>query len=344
MDVFTLANARGMEVRFIAYGGAIVSIRVPDRNGSFADVTPGFDSPDDYALDGRFFGALIGRYANRIAGAQFMLDGRRYVLPPNEGVNQLHGGPHGFHRVTWNVRPMGTRKAAAELRHRSKDGDQGFPGTLDVRVTYDVTDDNELVVDYHATTDVPTPVNLTQHTYFNLAGHDAGDILEHELTLNASHFSPVDAALLPAGSMQSVAGTPFDFKTPRRIGERIDHNDEQLAVGHGYDHNFVLDRAADGELAFAARVCEPRSGRVMEIFTTEPGIQFYSGSGVGADRAGKNGHVYARNAAFALEPQHFPDSPNHPEFPSTILRPGDEYRSRTVYRFSTTRHPPRSEI
>ena len=337
MDDFTLSNVRGMEVRFIAYGGAIVSIRVPDRNGVFADVTPGFDSPNDYANDGRFFGALIGRYANRIAGARFTLDGRQYALTSNEGENQLHGGPNGFHRATWQVAQSDRSKAV--LSHRSPDGDQGFPGPLDARVTYAVTDDNELIVDYSAIADAPTPVNLTQHAYFNLAGHDAGDILDHELTLGASHFSPVDASLIPVDAMRSVEGTPFDFRTPHRIGERIDQSNEQLSIGHGYDHNFVIDRSGDGELAFAARVHEPRSGRVLEIFTTEPGVQFYSGSGVGSDRAGKGGYVYARTAAFALEPQHFPDSPNRLDFPSTILRPGEEYRSRTVYRFSISRHP-----
>ena len=336
MDVYTLANSRRMEVRFIPYGGIVVSIRVPDRNGKIADVTTGFDSPEEYAHDGRFFGALIGRYANRISGACFMLDGRRYSLTPNERGNQLHGGPDGFHRAAWIVAVRGSE---AELTHRSPDGDQGFPGTLDVRVNYSVTDGNELVVEYSAVTDAPTPVNLTQHAYFNLAGHDAGDILDHELTLNASHYLPVDAALLPAGPMRSAVATPFDFRAPHRIGERIDQADEQLVVGHGYDHNFVIDRVDDKQLVLAARVHEPRSGRVLEILTTEPGIQFYSGSGVGGGCAGKGGHVYARNAAFALEPQHFPDSPNHPEFPSTILRPGQEYRSRTVYRFATT--PPR---
>ena len=338
MDVFTLANACGMEVRFIAYGGIIVSIRVPDRDGVLADVTPGYDSLDDYRRDGRFFGAIIGRYANRIARSRFTLDGVEYALTENEGENHLHGGPGGFHRATWRVAPFEHPSAGAVLSHRSDAGDQGFPGTLDARVTYALTDDNELIVDYCATTDAPTPVNLTQHAYFNLAGHDAGDVLDHELTLNASHFMPVGAALLPAGPMRSVSGTPFDFTAPHRIGERIHEADEQLAIGHGYDHNFVLDRRDASELALAARVYEPRSGRVLEILTTEPGIQFYSGSGIGGGAPGKGGYVYTGNAALALEPQHFPDSPNHPEFPSTILRPGDEYRSQTVYRFSTAQN------
>jgi len=334
MEAFTLTNVHGMEVRFIAYGGIIVSVRIPDRRGVFADVTPGYDSLDDYMRDGRFFGAIVGRYANRIANARFELDGTEYILTPNEGSNQLHGGPNGFFRATWRVEVPRGSSDLAHLYYRSVAGDQGFPGTLDVKVTYSVTNDNELVVDYGATTDAPTPVNLTQHTYFNLAGHDAGEILDHELTLYAHLFTPVNDALLPSGAARPVTGTAFDFTSPHRIGERIDQDDEQLIVGHGYDHNFVLDRGASEIPALAARVHEPRSGRMMEILTTEPGIQFYSGSGLADGPPGKNGYRYKPNGAFALEPQHFPDSPNHPEYPSTILRPGDEYRSRTVYRFS----------
>src|SRR5512133_3730978 len=334
METFTLANERGMEVRFIAYGGIIVSVRVPDRNGVFADVTPGYDSLEAYEQDGRYFGALIGRYANRIGGARFSLDGVEYALTPNERGNQLHGGPGGFHRVTWRVAPFRNPRAGAVLSHRSDDGDQGFPGTLDVRVTYRLTQANELIVDYEAATDAPTPLTMTQHAYFNLAGHDAGNICDHELTLFATHFTPVDAELIPTGEVRSVAGTPFDFTTPHRIGDRIEERDEQLRVGYGYDHNFVLDERATEEPVIAARLCDPNSGRVMEIFTTEPGIQFYSGSGLEGGSVGKGGHAYTRNAALALETQHFPDSPNHPEFPSTILRPGELYRSRTMYRFS----------
>jgi aldose 1-epimerase len=339
MDAFTLANAHGMEVRFIALGGAIVSVRVPDRRGVFVDITPGHDSVDAYEQDGRFFGAIIGRYANRIAGARFTLDGVEHELSPNERGNQLHGGPAGFHRAQWRVAPFHEPCDGAVLYHWSDAGDQGFPGTLHARVTYQVTDDNELIVDYSAITDAPTPVNLTQHTYFNLAGQDAGSILDHELTIRASSFIPVNAALLPSGPPRPVVGTSFDFTTPHRIGERIDASDEQLVFGHGYDHNFVLDRVDGPDTGFSspvARVSDPASGRVMEIFTTEPGLQFYSGSGLGDGPPGKGGRAYARNAALALEPQHFPDSPNHPEYPSTILRPGNEYRSRTVYRFSTS--------
>jgi aldose 1-epimerase len=335
MQAFTLTNTHGMEVRFIPYGGCIVSIRVPDLDGVFADVTPGYDSLGAYERGGHYYGALIGRYANRIAGARFDLDGKTYLLTPNEGANQLHGGPGGFHRVTWRVAPLHDGRVGAVLSHRSDAGDQGYPGTLDARVTYMLTDDNELVVDYSAIADAATPVNLTQHAYINLAGHDAGDVFDHELTLYASHFTPVDAALIPTGEIRSVAATPFDFTTPHRIGARIDESDEQLLIGHGYDHNFVLDPRNPAELALAARLYEPRSGRMLEVLTTEPGVQFYSGSGLDGGPVGKGGHIYGRNSALALETQHFPDSPNHPEFPSTILRPGEEYRSRTVYRFST---------
>lgn len=319
----------------MAYGGTIVSIRVPDRNGVFADVTTGFDSLDAYVNDGRFFGAIVGRYANRIAHGQFTLDGVVHQLARNEGENQLHGGAGGFHRAIWRVEPFERDGiSGAVLRHRSPAGDQGFPGTLDATVTYSLTGDNALSIDYRASTDAPTPVNLTQHAYFNLAGHDAGDILSHALALNASQFTPVDAKLIPTGVIQSVTGTPLDFTTPHEIGARIHQDDHQLRLGGGYDHNFVIDRAGDGDLDVAATVSEPTSGRVLDVLTTEPGIQFYAGRGLSGGALGKGGHAYARYGAFALETQHFPDSPNRPAFPSTILRPGEEYRSTTVYRFS----------
>jgi aldose 1-epimerase len=335
VDSFTLTNAAGMEIRFLAYGGTIVSMRVPDRHGVLADVTPGFDSVEDYLTDGRFFGALVGRYANRIAGGRFRLDGVAYELSKNEGPNQLHGGPRGFDKATWRVTPFETEyTAGAVLRHRSPAGDQGFPGTLEARVTYTLTNDNAFIIDYRAIADEATPVNLTQHVYFNLAGHDAGEILDHELALNASHFTPVDAALIPTGEIAPVRGTPFDFTTPQRIGARIHVNDEQIRLGNGYDHNFVIDRRTPDDLDVAARVYEPTSGRVLEIVTSEPGVQFYSGSGLAGGASGKGGHRYVRSGAFALETQHFPDSPNQPRFPSTILRPGEEYRSQTAYVFS----------
>lgn len=299
-----------------------------------ADVTPGYDSLDDYARDNMYLGAIIGRYANRIAGSRFALDGVRYAVAPNEGENQLHGGPGGFHQVLWNVEPIGKPGTAAVLTHRSPGGDQGYPGSLDVRVTYSVTSDNELVVDYHARASEATPVNLTQHTYFNLAGHDSGNVLDHELTLDSSHYTPVNRVLIPTGAIVPVRGTPFDFTKPRRIADGVGATDEQILIGHGYDHNFVLDGAVTGDIRFAARLFEPRSGRMLEIFTTEPGIQFYSGGGFGRGPRGKGGRNYRPNAAIALETQHFPDSPNHAEFPSTILRPGHEFRSRTVYKFS----------
>lgn len=333
MDVFTLTNTSGMEVRFMAYGGTIVSVRVPDRNGLRADLCPGFDSLDEYVKDGRFFGALIGRYANRIARGRFVLDGVTHQLSQNEGENQLHGGGGGFFRATWRVTLLRNGEStSAVLSHRSPAGDQGYPGTLDARVTYTLTNENALVIDYAAVTDAATPVNLTQHAYFNLAGDDAGEIFDHELMLNASHFTPVDDQLIPTGAILPVRGTPLDFTTPRAIGARA--ADGGRLLGGAYDHNFVIDREDSTALVLAARVYEPRSGRVLEVFTTEPGIQLYTGGGLADGAPGKGGYAYVRYGAFALETQHCPDSPNQPGFPSTILRPGEEYRSKTVYRFS----------
>ncbi|MEJ7812506.1 MAG: aldose epimerase family protein [Gemmatimonadaceae bacterium] len=339
-EVFTLTNARGMAVRFTDYGGIILSVAVPDRNGALADVTLGYDSMEGYAADTRYFGALIGRYANRIAGGRFALDGRDYPLATNNGPNHLHGGRRGFNAVMWTVEPFeGSAGVGAVLRYRSADGEEGYPGALDVRVTYTLTGANALIVDYRATASRATPVNLTQHAYVNLAGHDAGDIMEHELTLAARRFTPADHTLIPTGELRGVRGTPFDFTTPTAIGARIDADDDQLRHGRGYDHNFVLDRAESrpegSATAPVARLYEPRSGRVLEIHTTEPGIQLYSGNVLEGGPVGKGGHVYRRREGLALETQHFPDSPNQPDFPSTILRPGSEYASRTVYRFST---------
>lgn len=335
MDLYTLTNPAGMEVCFMAYGGTIVSLRVPDRDGVVADVTTGFDSLDDYVTDGRFFGALIGRYANRIAGGRFVLDGVAHQLSHNEGENQLHGGGGGFHRATWSVVPFWKEAGAgAVLRHHSPSGDEGYPGALDARVTYTLADDNALIIDYHAISDAPTPVSLTQHAYFNLAGHDAGEIFDHELTLNASQFTPVDGTLIPTGDILPVRGTALDFTSSRAIGAPIRTADDPWRVGGGYDHNFVIDRRGPNALVSAACVHEPRSGRVMEVLTTEPGIQFYSGGGLADGAPGKGGNRYVPYGAFALETQHYPDSPNQPAFPSTILRPGDEYRSQTIYRFS----------
>lgn len=335
VDAITLTNANGLQIRFLTLGGIIVSLLTPDRDGRLADVTLGYDTIDEYLADSHFFGALIGRYANRIAHGRFSLGGVEYTLPLNNGPNHLHGGPNGFHRALWTTEPFANeREVGAVLTHTSPTGDEGYPGNLRVRVDYTLTNDDALIVDYSATTDEPTPVNLTQHAYFNLAGHDRGSVLSHELTLNASRFTPVDATLIPTGEILDVAGTPFDFRQPRAIGELMDEADEQLALGGGYDHNFVIDRT-DDDLAFAARLHDPISGRVLEIFTTEPGIQFYSGNGLGDHVIGKQWRVYAHHGAVALETQHYPDSPNQPSFPSTILTPDAEYRSRTVFRFST---------
>jgi aldose 1-epimerase len=335
METFTLRNSSGATVRFIAYGGCIVSIEIPDRDGRPGDIVLGYDSLDGYEADRHFIGALIGRYANRIARGRFTLDGHSHALTVNDGVNHLHGGRRGFHKVPWNVIPFDDGAlSGALLTYTSVTGDEGYPGTLSVSVTYTLTAENELVVDYAAITDEPTPVNLTQHAYFNLAGHASGDVLAHELTLAASRFTPVDASLIPTGELRDVAGTPFDFRSPRRIGSVLGADDEQLRVGKGFDHNFVLDRdEGEDAVAFAARLYEPTSGRVLEIHTTEPGIQFYSGAALGGV-TGKGGHVYGANAGLALETQHFPDSPNQPAFPSTILRPGEGFTSRTIYRFS----------
>jgi aldose 1-epimerase len=335
VDLITLTNAGGTEVRFLTYGGVILSILAADRDGVLDDVTLGYDTLDGYLADTRYFGALVGRYANRIAGGRFTLDGREHTLATNDGPNHLHGGPRGFHTAVWNAEPFaGDGGVGAILRHASPDGDEGYPGALQVRVTYTLTDEDDLEIDYHATTDAPTVVNLTQHAYFNLAGHDAGDVLGHELTLPGSRFAPVDSTLIPTGELRDVRGTPFDFTTPTAIGARIDGDDEQLRRGQGYDHNWVLDREPGSDaLLLAARLREPRSGRVMEVYTTEPGIQFYSGNVLPGGPLGKGGVDYVRRGGLALETQHFPDSPNRPEFPSAVVRPGEAYRSRTVYRF-----------
>jgi aldose 1-epimerase len=336
VSVYTLKNAHGMEVRALDYGGIILSLRVPDRNGRFDDVVLGYDSLDGYLRASPYFGALIGRYGNRIAGGRFTLEGRTYTLARNRGPNHLHGGLKGFDKVVWDVESFQSPDGVGlVLRYVSPDGEEGYPGTLRARVTYTLTDRNELIFDYHAITDKATPVNLTQHSYFNLAGDGKGDILGHVVTLNADAFTPVDSTLIPTGAIKSVTGTPFDFRTPTPIGARIGQDDQQLRYGQGYDHNFVLNRRADDRNpTLAARVSEPSSGRVMEIHTTEPGMQFYTGNYLDGTLRGKNGVVYQHRYGFAMETQHFPDSPNKPAFPSSILRPGEEYRSRTIYAFS----------
>ena len=333
--LYTVTNANGLVMKVTNYGGIITELHVPDRDGQLEDVVLGFDSLEPYFEDSPYFGALIGRYGNRIAGGKFSLDGETYTLPTNNGPNTLHGGDVGFDKVVWDAAPFERDgEQGVVLTRTGPDGEQGFPGALDVTVTYTLTDDDELVFDYEATTDRATPVNLTQHSYFNLGGHDSGTVLDHELVINADAFTPVDETLIPTGEVRPVAGTPFDFRAPTAIGARIDADDEQIAYGPGYDHNFVLNGEA-GEMKLAARVYEPTSGRVMEVRTTEPGLQFYSGNFLDGSLTGKGGVTYDRRSAIALETQHFPDSPNQPGFPSTILRPGETYTSRTVYAFST---------
>lgn len=335
VDIYTLKNAAGVEVKAIAYGGIITSLKVPDRSGNFADVVLGFDRLDGYLKEHPYFGAIVGRYGNRIGKAQFALDGRTYTLAKNNGPNHLHGGLKGFDKVPWAAAPVAGQNAVSFTR-TSPDGEEGYPGSLTVRVTYTLTDENELIVDYHATTDKPTPVNLTQHSYFNLAGEGSGDILGHELMINADRYTPVDATLIPTGEFASVDGTPFDFRKPTAIGARINGDHPQLKAGGGYDHNWVLNRSGEG-LQPAARVLEPKSGRTLEVSTLEPGMQFYSGNFLDGSVTGKGGHVYAHRTGFCLETQHYPNSPNQPNFPSTILRPGQTYTTQTVFKFGVSR-------
>lgn len=333
VEIFTLRSASGTEVRVIGFGGAIVSIRVPDREGRLADVVLGYDHVQGYVDDDAYLGALIGRYSNRIRGGRFTLDGREHALPVNDGANHLHGGPRGFHKRLWAADPVHTPAGlGVALAYTSPDGEEGYPGTLEARVTYALTADGELTVDYTATADRPTPVGLTQHSYFNLAGDPGRDVLGHELQLHARRYTPVDDGLIPTGELAAVAGTPFDFRAPLPIGARLAADDPQLARAGGYDHNFVLD-GGGGALSLAARVHEPVSGRTLEVHTTEPGLQFYSGNFLDGSIRGKGGVRYGYRCGFCLEPQHFPDSPNQPSFPPAILRPGERYASRTVYRF-----------
>jgi aldose 1-epimerase len=339
MTTYTLRNTHGIEARVTDYGAVILSLLVPDREGRPADVVLGFDEPADYEDNPPYLGAVVGRYANRIAGGRFTLEGREYELARNEGPHHLHGGRRGFDSVVWESASFRDEGGdGVVFRHTSPDGDEGYPGTLAVEVRYTLNESDELVVDYRATTDRPTHLNLTQHSYFNLAGHDAGDVLDHVVELRADRFTPVDEGMIPTGELRDVAGTPLDFRHPTPLGSRIDAADEQLRRGSGYDHNYVIERSGGGgrsgsEPVLAARVYEPASGRQLEIRTTEPGIQLYSGNHL--DVRGKGGVHYGPRTGLALETQHFPDSPNRPEFPSTVLRPGETFRSRTVWTFST---------
>jgi aldose 1-epimerase len=334
---YTLDNGHGVVVRVLTYGGILQAIEVPDRDGRRANVALGFTDLDGYVRSNRpYFGALIGRYANRIAGGRFTLDGRTCHLPVNNPPNSLHGGTEGFDKRVWAASDVTDENGVGlELAYTSPDGEMGYPGRLTVRARYRLSPGSELRIDYRATTDAPTHVNLTNHSYFNLAGEAAGTIDDHRLQLRAAHYTPTDATSIPTGEVAPVAGTPFDFTSPRPIGERIDEDHEQLVFGLGYDHNFALDPPPTGQgLRLAARVADPASGRVLEVLTSEPGVQFYSGNQLDGTLVGIGGTAYRRRAGLALETQHFPDTPNQPQFPSTVLRPGQVYQSATSYRFS----------
>lgn len=334
VDCYTLMNHNGVALKVINYGATVISLKVPDQNGKLEDVVLGFDNLADYETKSPYFGCVVGRYGNRIAKGRFTLDGAAYHLATNNGPNALHGGLKGFDKAVWQVKPMQTVDGpAVALTYVSKDGEEGYPGNLSVKVVYTLTDRNEVKIDYTATTDKDTIINLTNHSYFNLAGQGKGDILGHEMQINASHFTPVDATLIPTGELRPVKGTPFDFTEPTAIGARIHQDDEQLKFGNGYDHNWVLDK--DGALSLAARVVEPKSGRIMEVCTTEPGVQFYCGNFLDGTLTGKGGEVYKFRYGFCLETQHYPDSPNHPNFPPAVLRPDQSYQTTTIYRFST---------
>jgi aldose 1-epimerase len=331
--LYTLRNRQGFEAQITNYGAILVSLKTPDRSGKLADVVLGYDDLDGYLHGRGYFGATIGRYGNRIAKGAFNLNGETYHLATNNGVNHLHGGTVGFNRVVWQAKPISPE--SIEFSYTSKDGEENYPGTLSVKVTYTVTEKNELKIDY-AAQEAPgkdTIVNLTNHSYFNLTGDPRNAILNHQLMINATRFTPTDAGQIPTGELRPVKGTAFDFTTSTKIGARIDQEDEQLKMGKGYDHNWVVDRKQPG-LVLAAELFDPQSGRVMQVLTTEPGIQFYSGNNLNGKEKGKEGIVYAFRSGLALETQHYPDSPNHPNFPTTTLKAGQRYTSTTVYRFS----------
>ena len=338
IDIYTLRNAHGVEAKITNYGGILVSLKVPDRNGKFDDVVLGFNDLDTYLTKNNpYFGAIIGRYGNRIAKGRFKLNGVEYKLAVNNGENHLHGGIKGFDKVVWTGHETQTKAGpAVVLNYLSKDGEEGYPGNLRVTVVYTLTSEDELKIDYSATTDKDTVTNLTHHSYFNLAGEGNGDILNHIVTINADRFVPTDAGSIPTGELRSVAGTPFDFLKPTAIGARINQDDEQLKLGNGYDHTWVINGRA-GTMRLAATAYEATSGRVMQVWTTEPGVQFYTGNFLDGTLTGKSGKVYARRNGFCFETQHFPDSPNQPSFPTTTLRKGQTYKSTTIYRFSSRR-------
>ena len=336
VDLYTLTNQKGMEVAITNFGGIVVSLKVPDRTGKFDDVVLGYDSLDGYLTNKAFFGALIGRYGNRIAHGKFTLNGQTYTLPKNDGDNTLHGGPEAFNKKLWTAKDVSSSKGQAlELTYMSPDGEEGFPGNLNAKVVYTLNDQNELTIAYSATTDKDTVVNLTNHSYFNLAGQGTGDILRHELMIKGDHITAVDETLIPTGELRPVKGTPFDFTHATAIGARIDQDDPQLKLGKGYDHNWVLNDHGSRSPVLVAEAYEPKSGRVLQVLSTEPGVQFYSGNFLDGTIHGKGNKLYNHRYGFCLETQHFPDSPNHPKFPSTTLKPGQTYSTTTVFKFST---------
>jgi aldose 1-epimerase len=335
VHLYTLTNANGMQVAITNYGGRIVSIQAPDRNGKMADVVLGFDNLPDYMNYNTYFGALVGRYANRIGGAKFTLDGKVYHLPVNNGPNSLHGGIKGFDKRVWTAKEIAGDEPGLELTYLSKDGEEGYPGNLQATVVYTLTKNNGVKIDYSATTDKDTVINLTNHSYFNLAGEGNGDVLKQVMWINSGEITPVDATQIPTGKIMKVDGTPFDFRKPTPIGARINEDNPQLKIGKGYDINYILDRKGPG-LELAARAFDPESGRELEVYTTEPGIQLYSGNFLDGSIHGKGGVAYGPRSAFCLETQHYPDSPNHPSFPTTELKPGETFHQITVFKFTTT--------
>ena len=335
VDLYTLRNTKGVEAKITNYGGILVSLKVPDRNGKFDDVVLGFNDLDTYLKGHPYFGALIGRYGNRIAKGRFTLNGVEHKLAVNNGENHLHGGIKGFDKVVWTGKEAKTDSGPAViLSYLSKDGEEGYPGNLNVTVTYTLTNNNELKINYEATTDKDPVINLTHHSYFNLAGEGNGDILNHRVTINATRFLPTDAGSIPTGELRQVAGTPFDFRKATAIGARINQDEEQLKLGKGYDHTWIIESRPGGTMRLAARAFEPTSGRTMEVWTTEPGMQFYTGNFLDGTLTGKSGKIYQHRYGFCFETQHYPDSPNQPAFPTTTLKKGATYRSTTTYRFS----------
>jgi len=337
IDVYTLENKNGLKTDIINYGAIQVSLLVPDKNGKFADVILGYDGIVNYVTNNPYFGSIIGRYGNRIAKGRFSLDGKKYVLACNNDENHLHGGVKGFSNVVWDFVSSKENEngVSLTLSYLSKDGEEGYPGNLKVFVTYTLSNNDELIISYKAKTDKKTICNLTQHNYYNLSGHDSGDILSHQLMINADSFTPIDVGFIPTGEIKPVKGTNFDFTKPTPIGKNVNNKDEQLVFGKGYDHNFILNKKGKkGEMTFAASVFDPKSGRFMEVLTEEPGLQFYGGNFLDGSNIGKDGTVYNFRNAFCLESQHYPDSPNKPNFPSVVLKPGEEYSTKTIYKFS----------